>query len=854
MNEYTKKIIFIIIFLFIALFSCLDSFSQIYDKTEITGRVVDANTGDPIVGVSVILQKTTVGTITDSKGSYSIVTKVPAEKIVFSFIGYESESRNISQNVVQTFNISLNLSPISLDEVIIKPARRDYKNKNNPAVELIEKVIENKDVNRKEKFSYLEYKKYEKIQFALSNISDKFKKSNLFGNTKSVFNNIDTTRRISNNNLPLFIKETLSDHYYRKDPEATKEIVLAEKTINIDEYLDNKGVAANLNYMYQNINIYDNDILFLTNSFKSPIANGAPIFYRYYISDTLLMDKIKYIKLFFEPRNKADCLFHGFLYITLDSMYAVRKIDMGINKNINIDWVRDVSITQDFDQFGKDGWLLSKDEISIDFGIAEKMMGLYGQRTISYRDYKMNEPVDEKFFTGLEKIEEPEPSSSKEDFWESNRYIPLTKSETGMYNTIDSIKKIPSFKLRMKLLTLFTTGYFDLGKIEIGPYESFYSYNPVEGSRLKFGGRTTSAFSKKITFDTYMAYGLTDNIAKYAASITYSLTPKTIYEFPVKSLKLSYQCDNKIPGQELQFTQSDNIFLSFKRGVNDKFFQNKTLKAEYLNEFKNHFSYLIGYSYTIQSPKGNLFFNTTDYSLLTNDVNNINISELYLNLRYAPNETFYQGKVYRFPFANKYPVIQLKISGGAKSINNSYNYLRLQLGISRRYYLSILGYADVSFEAGKIFGKVAYPLLYIHNANQTYSYQKNSYNLMNFLEFVSDKYVSINIDQCFNGFFLNKVPLIKKLKWREIISCKVLYGGLSKTNNPDYQNELFKFPTTNDGTPLTYTLENKPYIEAGIGVSNILKIFRVDLIKRFTYMNYPNVSGFGFRVQFRFDI
>jgi hypothetical protein len=854
MNNLPKKTISLSILLLIVLFSCPVSFSQISDRTEINGRVIDAKTGLPIAGVSVFLQKTTVGTITDDKGIYSIITKVPAEKIVFSFIGYETASSNFSKNTVQTINAGLNLSPISLDEVIIKPARRNYKNKNNPAVELIEKVIENKSVNRKEKFSYLQYKRYEKVQFALSNINDKFKQGNLFGNIGFVFNNIDTTRRISNNNLPLFIKEVLSDHYYRKNPEATKEIILAEKTVNIDEYLDNKGVSANLNYLYQNINIYDNDIFFLTNSFKSPIASGAPVFYRYYITDTLSMDKIKYIKLFFEPRNKTDCLFHGFLYITLDSMYAVRKIDMGINKNINIDWVRDVSITQDFEKFGKDGWLLSKDEISIDFGIAKKMMGLYGQRTISYKDYIFNEPVDEKFLAGPETVEKPDPAASKAEYWDSNRYIPLTKSESGMYSTIDSIRKIPSFKLRMNLLTLFTTGYFDFGKIEIGPSESFLSYNPVEGTRLRFGGRTTTDFSKKITFDSYAAYGLADNVAKYAGSIIYSLTPGTIYQFPVKSLKLSYQCDTRIPGQELQFTQTDNIFLSFKRGVNDKFLLNKTFKAEYLNEFKNHFSYLLGFSYTRQSPRGELFFNTSDYSSMTNDINNINISELYVNLRYAPNETFYQGKVYRFPFASKYPVIQLNISGGSKTINNSYDYLRLQLGISKRYYLSIFGYGDVTLETGKVFGKVAYPLLFIHNANQTYSYQQNSYNLMNFLEFVSDKYVSINIDQCFNGFFLNKIPLIKKLKWREIVSCKVLYGGLSNTNNPDYQNDLFKFPTTDIGTQLTYTLEKQPYIEAGIGLSNIFKIFRVDLIKRFTYLDHPNVSGLGFRVQFRFDI
>ncbi len=232
----------------------------------------------------------------------------------------------------------------------------------------------------------------------------------------------------------------------------------------------------------------------------------------------------------------------------------------------------------------------------------------------------------------------------------------------------------------------------------------------------------------------------------------------------------------------------------------------------------------------------------------------INISELNLNLRYAPNESFYQGKLYRDPFPGRYPVIQLNIAGGTRSINNDFDYLRLQLNVSRRYYASIFGYTDISFEAGKIIGKVPYPLLFIHRANQTYSYQKNSYNLMNFLEFVSDQYVSLNIDYSFNGFFLNKVPLLKKLKLRELVTCKVLYGGLTKTNNPDYQTDLFKLPTDQNGVPLTYTLEKKPYIEASIGVSNILRIFRVDLIKRFTYLNHPNVSDIGVRLQFKFDI
>ena len=842
------------IFIFIAFFAWFNAYSQISDKTVINGFIVDAKTGLPISGVSVFLEKTTVGTITNSEGKYSIETSTKAEKIDFSFIGYQTESRTFSEGKVQTININLKLSSISLDEVVVKPGKKSYKNKDNPAVALIEKVIKNKDFNDGKRFDYLEFKQYEKIQFALSNISKKLEEGSFLRKFRFVFDNIDTTKRIEKSILPLFIKEELSDHYFRKDPAATKEIVRAEKTINLDEYLDKRGVSANLNYLYQNINIYDNQILFLTNTFMSPICNNAPVFYRYYILDTLAVGDIKCVRLFFEPRNRADFLFHGHLYITMDSSYAVRKIDIGINKNINIDWVKDISITQDFDQFGKKNWLLSKEEISVDFGIFKNSMGLYGQRSIFYKDYKINDPIDNKVFAGPAEAERLNPSADSTKFWESNRYVPLSKSERGVYLTIDSLKRIPLFRRRMNQITLLTTGFLNLGKIEIGPDESFYSYNPVEGSRFRFGGRTTPALSKKINFDAYAAYGLRDKIWKYNAGVTYSFTKRTIYQFPVELIRLSYMNDLKIPGQELQFTQGDNIFLSVKRGINDKFFLNKTIKAEFLDEFQTHFSYLLGYSFTRQSTAGNLHFNTGDSIQLTNNIPYINISEFYLNLRYAPNEKFYQGKMYRDPFPGKYPVIQLKIAGGLKSIYNDYNYLRLQLGISRRYYLSVLGYSDVAFEAGKIFGQVSYPLLFIHNANQTYSYQTNSYNLMNFLEFVSDQYVSVNVDHNFNGLIFNKIPLVKKLKLREVVSVKVLYGGITRTNNPDYQASLFKLPTDANGIPLTYTLEKQPYIEASVGISNIFKIFRVDLIKRFSYTNLPNVSTLGIRIQFRFDI
>jgi len=848
------NILFSVILSVLLFHASSECYSLTQEKTIIRGIVTDASTGEPVPYVSVLLKGTSVGTLTDAAGKYLIETAVKATEIRFSFIGYDPVTRSINPGTTQTIDIMLNLTSITLDEVTVKPGKREYRNRNNPAVELIENVISHKSTNRPESFDFLQYEKYEKIQLALSNISEEFKKAPMFRKYSFIFDNTDTTKRIGNEILPIYLKESISDNFYRKAPEAKKEIIRARKAINLEEYLDSKGVTANLNYIFQNINIYDNEILFLTNKFLSPIAGTAPSFYRYYITDTITLKDTRCIRLFFEPRNPSDFLFHGDLYVTLDSSYAVRSIDIGINKNINIDWVQGISVKQDFENSGRNFWLLSREDISIDVGLVKNAPGLYVQRTVSYKDYVVNEAPADSIFAGPVVSEITDPSEGNPEFWEARRHVPLTRTERNLYLAADNLKKVQSFRNQMGLVMLATTDFLELGKVEIGPAGSFYSFNSIEGSRIRFGGRTTPAFSKKITFDGYGAYGFKDRTFKYNAGVTLSLTPRTIYQFPVKSVRLSYTKDTRIPGQELQFNQSDNFFLSFKRGENDKLLINNTLRFEYLNEFENHFSYLLGYNFTRQYPLGNLYYYKAGETPDADGRRNIDISEIYLNLRFAPNESFYQGKLYRDHFPNKYPVIQLNSAVGSDFMKSSYDYLRLQMNISRRYYVSILGYTDVDLEAGKIFGRVSFPMLFIHAANQTYAYQRSSYNLMNFLEFVSDKYVSLNIDHSFNGFILNKIPLIKKLKFREIVTCKVIYGGIGRNNDPAYNDDLFRFPAGTDDTPLTFTLEKKPYVEAGVGLSNILRIFRVDLIKRFTYLDHPGISDLGVRVQFRLDI
>ena len=306
--------------------------------------------------------------------------------------------------------------------------------------------------------------------------------------------------------------------------------------------------------------------------------------------------------MFFEPRNTADFLFHGFLFITDDSTCAIKKIDMSFNKAINIDWIKDVRIIQDFDRIQDKAWILTKDNIMIDFGITEKLPGMLGERLVSFNNYSINEPVADSVFRGQLVERRDDVSKKSAAYWNTVRNPPLGNNESKIYSLIDTVKTIPSFKREMDLIMLLSTSFYTRKKFEIGPVGSFYSYSTIEGSRVKFGGRTTPGFNKSLYFESYIAYGFRDAKAKYSLTATYSIPHTDIYHFPVNSIKINYLFDTSIPGLGTQFYAADNFFLSFKRGINDKIYYNRTFRTEYLNEYKNHFSYTIGYSFTKQAP------------------------------------------------------------------------------------------------------------------------------------------------------------------------------------------------------------------------------------------------------------
>ena len=824
--------------------------------TTVSGTITDAKQKAPMPFVNVFIPGTNIGTQTDVNGKFSLQFTGTRDSLHFASLGYKTFRMKINNGSTQVINVRLETTSRMLGEVVVKSGKRErYRNKDNPAVELIRLVIDNRDKNRIEHYNYTQFNQYEKLEFALSNSIDKIQKNRFLKKYKFIFDNRDTTKVEGKALLPIYLEEISSDVYFRKDPEKKKEIVKGEKKVSFEDYIDSQGLSQYLNHIYQDFDIYDNNLMLFTNQFLSPIANAGPTFYKYFITDTIVNEEgTKLVEMEFVPRNQTDLLLQGKLYVTLDGNYAIRKADMTGNKRQNINWVKDFRAIQEFDKAPDGRFFTSKKTLLADFSLfANSKGGVYGERTVSVKDFQINKELPDDFYKGPAQVKPDSVTQVPESFWVEHRHDTLSGPESKVYANIDSLQHMRSFRRTMDIITLLLAGYKQFGPIEVGPVNTFYSFNPVEGFRLRLGGRTTPKFNKSIYLESYGAYGFKDKKWKYYFGGTYSFTHRSIWEFPVRSLSANYQHDMKIPGQDLQFVQEDNFLLSFKRGNNDKWLYNDIYNITYLHELRNHTSFRLGFKNWRQQPAGSLAY-IKGQPIGQDSVHRITTQEFSLQFRWAPHEQFYSGKNFRVPIPNKYPIVSLTGTMGVKGMfGGQYNYQNLQLNIYKMMYLSPIGYSEVVLEGGYTFGKVPFPLLTIHHANQTYAYQLESYNLMNFLEFVSDHYASLNIDHHFNGFIFNKIPLMKRLKLREVAAVKVLVGGVRNENKPENDPSLFNFPVGKNGVPATYTLSEGPYVEGSVGIANIFRLIRVDFVKRFTYLDHPDISTWGIRTRVRFD-
>jgi hypothetical protein len=841
------KLPFLLPFLALSLLGSSALHAQQPSNMTIKGRITDSETAAAIPFATISAPEVSKGTSANENGEYTIVLPTNAKSVRITALGYIEKTVKLGKKDNQEVNVALQQSDNVLQEVTVKPKK--YSNKNNPAVELIKLVVEHRDSNRLEKLTFYSEKQYEKILMGLSKVPDKLMRNKLLGDMKVVFDNKDTTKLADAAVIPVMLQEYMIDLYSKNPPGIQRKYVTAHQSVEFPERLDPTGLNKGLQYLNQDINLYDNYVVLLTDHFLSPIANSAPLFYRYYPRDTTEEYGRKVVRLEFYPRNKTDMLLQGELYIALDGSYAVTRAVFGVNPNINLNWVRHLVLEQDFDRLPSGKWYLTNEDYKMDFGFTDKSFGLYGERVVRHSQPTINVPLPDSVFAAPDDMVYL-PGSKRRDttFWQGARPQALTLAEATTYTAMDSLSHTKLFKRGANLLDLAIIGYVPAGKnFEIGPMATFYSFNPVEGQRFRYGMRTSPGFSRKIRLSGTVGYGLLDKEWKGSFGADFALPGTYHNEFPLNIIRFRYNKDLIVPGLLLYQTGSNTFLTSFVRGVNDKFTYTDKITIQHEREFINHFSYTVGTEREELRPAGALHFVPTESGRLEDDP--LTVSRFFLHLRYAPGEKFYQSKTYRQIIDYRW-IMQARYTLGVDGIYGG-EYSFNQFGLSIRKYSNTppFGYNTMYLEAGSILGKVPYPLLNIHRANQSYVYDKFSYNLMNFMEFMSDRYVAFNIDHSFYGFFLNKIPLLRHLKLREYATVKVLYGSVRSENRPVEGSGLYYLPTNQDGSTASYFLGAKPYIEASVGVGNIFKMLRIDLVRRFTYLDHPGAPQFGIRGQ-----
>jgi hypothetical protein len=812
---------------------------------------MDSATRSPLENVSISIRNSPYGGLTNEEGRFRISLDKQAGQISFTITGYRSVTMALTGEPVQHLTVLLSKAYTQLKDVIVSGKRGKYRNKNNPAVELIRQVISNKEKNGPAAYPYLSYQKYEKSRILADKPFEKITHNGLLRKYRFLFENVDTTTVPGKSLSSIYLREVLSKNYYRRQPEKNKQVILARKSVDYGEYVDMNGIAQGIDRLYEDINIYDNTIPLFATQFLSPVANVAPGFYMYYIRDTIEENGVNLVKLYFTPRNPEDLLFRGNLYITLDGNYAIRRVELSVARHVNLNWARDLSISQDFEKGPGERYHLAMSDMGAWFSLFPQTTGVYGERTIRITQMTDSVLPDSAFRgprvdTVFQALHEPDPILA------DDRPVPLSQPEAKTYRNTDSLIHMRSYQRLMDWLTFLSVGYKSAGKFEIGPVGSFYAFNPVEGQRFRFGGRSNTRLSKLFFTEDYLAFGTRDRQWKYSLSGTYSINHRSIYTYPFHYVQLSYLHDTQNPGQENEFSEGNSFLSSFARGYNSKWLYSNVARLSYVHEFGDHLSYDVGMKYWKQQPTGTLYYVHQPVGGSPDTIPQITTSELSVSLRWAPHETFFQNKAARTGIINKYPIMDLQYAKGITGLfGGQYGYDAFHFSIFKRWYVAPFGYTDMYINMGYLGGRLPFPLLIIHPANTSYFYSGLSYNLMNTEEFVSDHFAGMNIDHYFNGFFLNKIPLLKRLRLREVVAMKLLFGGLRKENDPMYNADQLIFPTTN-GAVSTFTLQGTPYFEASVGIDNIFSFIRVDLVKRFTYLDNPGISTLGLRFSSNF--
>ncbi|AIM39262.1 hypothetical protein KO02_23155 [Sphingobacterium sp. ML3W] len=805
-----------------------------FAQRNIKGQVIDGHTGKGIPLTSISWSGNTAGTSADTLGNFNLFLRLEFDQLVFRAVGYEAKIVDLNVTKDSVLNILLFAKNTHIGEVLVERKSKKYK---DPALALIEKVIAHKDANHISRLKQIQYEEYEKSQFGTIDL--KVKTNKLPSKLRFLFENKDTLSIPGSSILPFYLEENVSEVYSTFKPSRKKKIIIGHQVTELNKrYINNANIQSYFQDQFRDIDLYENNIQLISKTFLSPIAGNAPTYYKYTIKDTIVHQGLRFIELGFEAKSKMDVLFKGSLWVSDDDRYAVYHADMQLGEEANINWVNAINVGLEFEKHPAGQMLPKRANLQILFGTT-KGNALYGKKETYFSKYK-DDPIDDVIFAGIP-IEKRYLENKDSIIWDKVRVVPLTKTEANTYTNIDSLSDMKSINRLMAVGYFLAKSYYNVGKFEFGPLEYTYSFNEIEGSRIRLGGRTTELLSDKFFLEGYAAYGTKDQELKYYLNVAHTLNGKSIVQFPAHYLSATIQHDVMEPGRGLSYLKGDGFFQSFRKNKPTKWLRNDIFKLEHLIEFGNHVSISTAITRHERATAGTLSFVTGGISPDT--LAGINTNDIQIKLRWAPGEQFYYRNLERTPIRNKFPILSLQYNKGLDgfwSANQRYDALRVK--IFKRILMSPAGTADVELSAGKLWGTLYYPILEMPDIQADKSGPLQNFDLISNMEFVADRFIKFAYYHHWDGYIFNRIPLLQRLKWREVTGFKFYYGKLSDHNNPNINTDLIQFDRDDEGLDKTRVMGNQPYMEGIVGIDNIFKIFRVEYKRRLTYLNYPNVS------------
>lgn len=827
---------------------------QLMAQQKITGRVIDED-GFAVSYASVQYRGHKIAVSSDSQGKFSI-EKHPGWVLTVSALSYKSQTISVNEKM-DFIEVKLKDDSHKLNEVVVKTKRGKYSRKDNPAVELMRRVIAAKKKTDLSNHDYYQYDKYQKITLALNDLKKEQLEGKFFSRRQYLLDQVETSPYNGKLTLPVSIDETVSQHIYRKDPKTEKDIIKGQQSNGIGQVIQTGEILNTaLKDAFTDVDIYDDYVRLLQYPFPSPIGRTGISFYHYYIEDTVYVERDLCYHLQFIPANSQDFGFRGELYVLADSSLHVKKCNLYMPHNTDVNYVKNMKIEQEYTRLDNGEWVLSKDDMIAELHVNSMLQDLLVVRNTRLTDYAFDE-LPKILFKGKAKVRHDMDAMNRDEaYWNKYRQVDLTKSESSMDSFIHRMENSKGFKYIIFFVKALMENYVEIGggtdgkksKFDLGPVNTYISKNFVDGIRLRLAGRTMAALNPHFFWDGYAAYGTKSNDWYTGNIFTYSLNKKknSPFEFPMRNLTFEVARDVTSPSDENLLHNKDNFFMTFRAATQDEMFLYHRQKLAFTYETDWGFRFNTSLRFQSNRTVGNLHY----YHLDGTEVKKIRMTDLNVGINYNPGVTYVNTKQQRLPINLDSPEIGLSHTMGFRGfMGGQYHSNITKLSIYKRQWLGSWGYLDFHAIGQAQWNKVPFPMLILPPINLSYFEQETTISLMKDWEFLNDRQVFWALSWDMNGKLLNRIPLIKKLKWREWFAIKGVWGHLTDKNNPYLEKNqgdgrLFKFPKN------SHVMNDTPYWECVAGVHNIFKFFSVEYVRRLTYLNNNNIDKWGIRFGF----